>query len=98
MLELAQLVGALTRGDVLADAAIAAKLPRVVEHRLAAHADPHLLAGLVEASEIEVAERAPRVEVRAVRSPRRLGHVEVVRVPAAPADHLLAAARLEPLR
>src|SRR6185295_19184769 len=60
MLERAQLLVALARGDVLADAAVALEAARGIEHRLAADADPELLAGIVEPAQLEVLERLAR--------------------------------------
>src|SRR2546421_10588382 len=98
MLEILQLLGALARRDVLADAAVALERARAVENRLAADAgvfQPAVAGGPLQ---LQIAKRLVRLEHRAMRRPVRLRHVERRRVPARLPDAarrtaLVAAAR-----
>src|SRR5713101_5374690 len=76
----------LALGDVLADAAVASEGAGRVEYRLAADADPDLLAGLVEPAQFHVAERLVRLEQRDMLGPCVGGHVDVVLLPTLLAD------------
>src|SRR6185437_7660251 len=60
VLQLAQLLGALARRDVLADAAVTLEHARRVEERLAADQHPARLALLVQPADLEVVERQVR--------------------------------------
>jgi hypothetical protein len=90
VLQREQSLFALARGDVLANAAVADEVPRLVVHRLAAHRDPVGSPVLIDAAELQVAKRAARLQVGAMRRPAGLGHVEVMPFPALLADHLCA--------
>src|SRR5688572_23253530 len=70
---------ALAGGDVLAHATVAGEVTGIVVHRLAADRHPGHGAIPGDAAELEVAERAARLQVGAMRGPGSLGHVEVMR-------------------
>src|SRR6267143_5651751 len=76
----------LALGDVLADAAIAPEDAGRVEYRLAADADPDLIAGIVEPAQFHVSEWLVRLEQRDMLGPCVGGHVDVVLFPAFLAD------------
>ena len=81
---------ALAGGDVLAHATVAGEVTGIVVHRLAADRHPGHGTILGDPAELEVAERATRLEVGAMRGPVGLGHVEVMAFPAPLADHFQA--------
>src|SRR6185369_2291241 len=82
MLEAEQLLVAARIGDVLADAAVAAETPELVEHRMAADADMAHLAAAVAALVDEVAKRLVCFEHRAMRGPLRFADAEHRQLPA----------------
>ena len=82
MLHGLQILRALARRDVLADAAVALEGTEGVEYRLAADPDPYFLAGLVQAAQLQLPERLARVESRDMGSPVRGGYIDVVLIPA----------------
>src|SRR5262249_6285131 len=84
--ELDALLVQLALGDVLADAAVAPEYARGIEHGLAADADPDLVAGFVEPAELHVPELLVGFKVRDVLRPLVGAHVDVVLLPALPAD------------
>src|SRR5438874_7073734 len=67
--------------NVLADAAIAHEDARVVEHGLAAHADPDLPAEFVEATQLQIVEGLAVIENRHMRRPVDGRHVEIALFP-----------------
>ena len=73
---------------ILADAAITLEDTGSVEHGLAAHANPYLLAGFVQPTELEVMERLARIENGHMRGPVDRGHVEVTLFPTGLADKI----------
>lgn len=83
----------LALGDVLADAAIAAKDALLVEHRLAAHAHPAQLAVAAGSQVLEVVERTVRRELRPMALPLRLAHPERGELPAR-AAHVVGRAQV----
>src|SRR5262249_9046511 len=60
------------------------------EHRLAAKREEALLALRIDAAELEIAERPPRLKRRAMRGPARRIGMDRGHVPARPAEHRLA--------
>src|SRR5204862_2316604 len=90
LLEHAQLLRALPGGDLLADAAIAAEAPGLVEDRRAAHAHPELPSA-DDAAKLEIVERAVRFHRRDLPRPVGGAHVDVIDVPEPLAEHAVAA-------
>src|SRR3954447_1194958 len=79
-------LGALAGGDVGADAAVAAKMARVVVDRLAGYRDPARAARGIGTLHLEVAERLVALEHGAVARPVFGGYVERRLVPALAAE------------
>ncbi len=86
VLELMDLLGALLRADVAADAAVALEDGDFVEHRLAAHRHPHDAAVFGRVLHLEVAERLVPGEQRAVALPIGVRQVERRLLPLLAAD------------
>jgi hypothetical protein len=76
VLEAQQLVAALLRRDVAADAVVAGEGAVLVEQRLGAEGEPDAAAVGAEALDLEIAERLVALEVAAVLLPVVVGRVE----------------------
>src|ERR671934_137100 len=86
MLELMDLLGALLRADVAADAAVAFEDARLVEQRLAAHRHPDDAPVFGGVLDLEIAEWLVPGELRPVALPVRVSQVECWLLPVLAAD------------
>jgi len=76
MLEPQDLLAALVRRDVAADAVVALESPALVEHRLGAEREPYAALVGGDAPDLEVAEALVALELAAVVLPVVVGGVE----------------------
>ena len=86
-------LGPFALGDVRSGAAIACERADVVVHRLAADRIVGVLSVRLDGRKFEVMKRPPRVEVRFVLSPVRIGQEDIRQVPMRQAEDVGAPKR-----